>query len=476
MNNIERDGQNTADTLETNQEPTNKLFVPFLGQSNATLMSSVFEPYKPGMTVNDKSGGIVLDETLTSLTGNNVLTSDSEASKFGIAGGRVSGDGGFKEDSQVFWYPDRNQPGGALLQTEQKLEQWLSTQEAQPTDEIAIIWAQGESDAISSDLGEGDPVAREQYKQSTLAVFDYLKNSLDYENIKFYVEPTGGFQEEAAANIGYSPQGIEVVKQGVKVVREVQAEIALSREDILLTTDYSDLRMIYDEGVLYGDSYDRSPDVWSKDIWHVGHDGMKVNGARLAEYIALDRGENNVISFTDDLGNPAQATSITRAGLLDINIADRPSSEMILGTENPDLLVGTTSEDNIVAGSGNDIIMGGQGIDSLTGAAGDDIYFFDASISADVASHQDRILDFELNKDRLDVSVLMELTDNPLAYTVASQYLIFNPLSENSLEIQFDLDGMGEQTADTFVTLENVDSQAFLSDVSSQLIVAPIEI
>lgn len=74
------------------------------------------------------------------------------------------------------------------------------------------------------------------------------------------------------------------------------------------------------------------------------------------------------------------------------------------------------------------------------------------------------------------MSALIELTNDPIGQTVASQYLMFNPLSENRLEIKFDIDGAGAKTANTFVILENVDSQAFLSDVSSQLIVGPIEI
>ncbi len=454
-------------------EPPNTLFVPFLGQSNAEQMSYIYDPYQPGMITNDTSGAIILDQKLTALIEGNVVTSDTRETNFAVGGSKVDGNGYFQDDSTVWWYPDQGQPGGALRQAEQGLQDWLSVQGAQPTDEIAIVWSQGESDV--GDVSREDPVAREKYKQSTLAIFDDLRSQLNYADVKFYLVPTGRLQADGAANAGLSPLEIEAINKGLAIVREVQKEIATERDDVLLATDYSDLNMVYEEGTLYGASYDLDYSEWSADFWHLGHDGLKINGDRLAQYISLDRGENNVISFTDSFGNPAQSTSLARAGLLDINVSANPSLGVIQGTNNPDVIVGTLAADVIAGGEGNDIIMASQGVDTLTGAAGSDVFFFDPLIYPGVASNSDIVTDFELQSDRLDVSELLKLTGNPLAETIATQYIIVNPLSETSLEIKFDVDATGEQSAETLAILENVSPGEFIAEISSHLIVTPTE-
>ncbi len=454
-------------------EPQNTLFVPFLGQSNAQYMSYIFDPYQPEMIANDTSGAITLDRDLTALIEGNVVTSDTKETNFAVGGSKVNGNGYFQDDSTVWWYPDQGQSGGALRQAEQGLQDWLSVQGAQPTDEIAIVWSQGESDV--GDISAEDPLAREKYKQSTLAVFDNLRSQLNYADVKFYLVPTGRFQADGGANAGLSTSAIETINQGLGIVREVQEEIATERDDVLLATDYSDLNMVYEEGTLYGASYDLDYSEWSTDFWHLGHDGLKINGDRLAQYISLDRGENNVISFTDSFGNPAQSTSFARAGLLDINVWANPSLGVIQGTNNPDVIVGTLAADEIVGGEGNDIIMASQGVDTLTGAAGNDVFFFDPLIYPGVASNSDIITDFEPQSDRLDVSELLKLTGNPLADTIATEYIIVNPLSQTSLEIKFDVDATGEQSAETLAILENVSPGEFIAEIDTQLIVTPTE-
>ncbi|MGD1920196.1 MAG: hypothetical protein ACFCAD_15715, partial [Pleurocapsa sp.] len=293
------------------------MFIPFLGQSNAEHMSIIYDPYQPESTANNTSGAIDLKQNLSNLIDSNIVTSDTRETNFAIGGSKVNGNGYYLDDNYVWWYPEQNQPGGALLQAEEGLKTWLSDNEAQPNDEISIIWSQGESDV--GDIYAGDPDTKEAYKQSTLAIFDYLTNSLDYENLTFYLVPTGRLQEEGAANAGLNPQEIDFMNEGIAIIREAQSEIAIERDDVQLAPDYSDLNMVYEEGQIYGESYDQNYYQWSRDFWHLGHDGLQVNGDRLAQYIALDRGTNNVINYTDSFGNPAQSISFTRDGILDIN-------------------------------------------------------------------------------------------------------------------------------------------------------------
>ena len=468
-------------SLTTVPESQGTLYVPFLGQSNAEFMSTVFEPYQPGSTSNDTSGAIVLDRDLSNITGRNIVTNDTPDTNFAVGGSKVNGNGYYIEDNLVWWYPDQNQPGGALRQAESGVRQWLADSGAQPDDEIAIVWSQGESDV--GDIDPNNPDTIEKYKQSTIAVFDYLKSTLGYSNITFYIVPTGRVQTEAAANVnGLTSDGIEGIERGVATIRSVQADIALERDDVQLAPDYADLNMVYEEGQIYGESYDRSYDQWFDDFWHLGHDGFKVNGSRLAQYIALDGGQNNVISFTDSFGNPAESISIFRAGILDINVAENPSPEAmsstssaIAGTDNPDLIVGTLAADTISGGNGNDAIVASQGIDILTGGSGSDVFFYDSLVYPDLAIHYDRITDFEVGSDRLDISEPLNLAGYSGVDPVADGYVVVNQKSDRSLEIIFDGDGAGEQIGSTLAVLENVDAAEFQNDLSNQFIFTPTE-
>lgn len=456
-----------VDSLESEQTGST-LFVPFLGQSNAEHMSIVYNPYQPGSTNNDTSGAIALDRDLSSLTGNNIITSDTVETNFAVGGSKVNGNGYFQDDNSVWWYPEQGQPGGALRQAEQNLRQWLTDNGAQPTDEIAIVWSQGESDV--GDIYSGDPATKEAYKQSTIAVFDYLRNTLGYENVTFYLMPTGRLQEQGAANTGLNQQEIGTINENINIIREAQSEIALERDDVQLTPDYSDLNMVYEEGQLYGESYDQDYGRWSTDFWHLGHDGLKVNGNRLAQYIALDRGQNNVISFTDSFGNPAQSTSLTRSGILDLNSPQSSSAGNIDGTNNPDVIIGSVGADIITGGDGNDVIVGTEGADTLTGGNGADIFFY-----ANPAIGGDRIVDFQIGSDRLDLSEPLGIAGYSGSDPIADGYVIVNPLDGNNIEVQFDVDGAGEQPANTLAILENINSAEFQSNINDQFVFIPSE-
>lgn len=450
------------------------LFVPFLGQSNARYMSLVYDSYRLDLADNNVSGAIVLEQKLTEQINEDIVTSNTMDTNFAIGGSKIYSHNYFLDDSKVWWHPEESIPAGALRQAEIGLDHWLSKQGAQPTDEIAIIWSQGEADALSNTSSK-NPLDREKYKQSTLAVFDYLRSNLDYADITFYIVPTGRFQDEAAINRGWSNQEIDLVNEGTAIVREVQAEMALERDDIQLASDYSDLNMVYEEGLIYGDSYDQHYDYWSQDVWHLGHDGLKINGDRLAQYIAVDRGESNVISYTDSFGEPAESIALSRNGLLDINISEKVRPGLIRGSDLPDVVVGTRGADEILAGDGDDVIIPSRGLDTITGGEGKDIFFFDSLVYSNVALHSDRILDFELNCDRLDISELLELSGYIYTDPIRDGYITVVPLTEASLEIQFDVDGIGRKSANTLAILENIDPLAFQQEMANQFIIMPTE-
>ena len=471
-------------------ESTQKLFVSILGQrllrrkttepaltvgqSNARNVSSIYESYSNSEIFNrDTSGATFLQEKLDSLVDNRVITGDDDETNFSVDASIVYSDSFSQNDSRVWWYPDRNLPGGALKTVEQRLKNWLAENEAQTTDEIAIIWQQGEADALRN-RSSTNPLDREEYKQSLTAVFDYLSDSLNQEKTTFYILPIGRFQSEAAINRGWSLSDIKLINEGRDIVKEVQAEIALERDDIQLTSSYEDLRSLYEEGQLYGEEYEEHNPDWSTDLWQVGHDEIKVNSDRIAQYIAVDRGESNVISYVDSSGEFAESISLSRDGLLDLNISAQTQRSTIQGTEAPDVIVGTIAADRIVARLGDDVIVASSGNDTITGGEGNDVFFF-KPLDNNVSFGDNLIRDFEPNRDRLDISELLNQAEYTGNEPIEDGYIKISSVMTDSLAVQFDSDGIGENSPTTLAILENVDPMAFQEDISSQFITIPTE-
>ena len=463
--------QNASDR---DKAPTKSLFVPILGQSNARNMTTVYESYGADLDETNSSGGLVLEEELTSLIDRKVIVSNNSEAELAIGGTRLYSDRYKVNDSREWWHPEAELPASSLRSVEGELDDWLKDNGASSTDEIAIVWLQGEADALRNRSSK-NPLDKEKYQQSLNSVFDYLRDNLNYAKIDFYLVPTGDFEEEAAINSGFSAEEIKLTNQGRDIINEVQAEIALERDDVQLTSHYSDLNSVYEEGLFYDEDYDLSNEEWSTDIWHLGHDGLKINGDRLAQYIAVDRGESNVISYSDSFGNPADSIALSRDALLDLNISSRTGRGSISGTRMPDVLVGTSASDRIIAGAGDDVIVASLGVDTLTGGAGDDVFFFDPLIQPNVSQHRDRILDFEVNKDRLDVSELLEQSDYTGDDPIGDEYIAIKSTTEDSLEIQFDADGTGSKRPETLAILSGVNDCDFRSDFAEQLIIEPTE-
>lgn len=141
---------------------------------------------------------------------------------------------------------------------------------------------------------------------------------------------------------------------------------------------------------------------------------------RLAQYITVDRGQSNVISYTDSV-------TLSRTGLLDLNLGENGLTESIRGTPVSDVLVGTLEADRLIADAGNDVILPSRGADLIITGKGDDIVFYDT-----VDVHYDFILDFELNRDRLDISELLTSLENQAIDLINDGYINVIPLSTDS--------------------------------------------
>ena len=450
-------------------EDRNKaLFVSFLGQSNAQFMSRLYTDYSPDSEDNKATGETVLKDVLEELT-----NYDVETNNFAVSSSIINGDAREVDEDRVWWHPETSEPGGALLDTVEELREWLPSPEDAEKAELAIVWGQGESD--SRTIGSKGEEVAQQYGEGMDGVFDYLQDTLGDEfKLKFYVMQTGRYEEVPAIARGTDEEDIQDTQEGLEVIRDAQLEIALGRQDTALATDYSDLDLIYEEGLKYGEDYDLDEDRWSIDPWHVGHDSLQVTGNRLAEFIALDLQANHVLSFTNADGEPASEVSLPQAAILDLRIPQNTEIAEIVGTDAPDVIVGSFEADKIMGEEGKDIIIAGEGKDTLTGGEGSDIFIFDSSVTDDLIAHQDLITDFKtgLKGDRLDVQELFELVDSDGDDPI-TEHIRLEEINDSILEIQFDWDASGSDAPLTIARLEGVDLESFEDRITYHIIDAP---
>ena len=71
-----------------------------------------------------------------------------------------------------------------------------------------------------------------------------------------------------------------------------------------------------------------------------------------------------------------------------------------------DIFIGTALAESIDGGLGDDTIDGGAGRDTLVGGAGADVFLFSNASDSNDANAQDRIMDFTVGVDKIDVSAL----------------------------------------------------------------------
>ena len=87
----------------------------------------------------------------------------------------------------------------------------------------------------------------------------------------------------------------------------------------------------------------------------------------------------------------------------------------------------------------------------------------------------DRILDFELNRDRLDVSELLARSDYTDDDPIGDEYLTIKPISKDIIRIQFDVDGADSKSPQTLAILSDVNYSDFRENFAEQLITKPTE-
>ncbi|MBW4466169.1 MAG: DUF4347 domain-containing protein [Pegethrix bostrychoides GSE-TBD4-15B] len=124
-------------------------------------------------------------------------------------------------------------------------------------------------------------------------------------------------------------------------------------------------------------------------------------------------------------------------------------NDKLWGGKGRDLLLGGDGNDRLLGQDGDDILNGGNGNDWLKGGRGKDMFVFD---SPD-AGH-DRIADFELNQDVIDLRQIFAAPEfaSQSGFARFSQFVQLEQVGANT-EVKLNLDGSGFKT---LATLQNV--------------------
>ncbi|WP_156146681.1 VCBS domain-containing protein, partial [Salinivibrio sp. KP-1] len=134
-------------------------------------------------------------------------------------------------------------------------------------------------------------------------------------------------------------------------------------------------------------------------------------------------------------------------------LAAGTGDDTLIGNEGDDSLLGNHGDDTLDGGLGDDLLIGGQGDDTLTGGLGSDTFAFlsgdQGSIGAEAV---DRITDFDVQKDILDLSELLIDEDQDGANLEDYLTLEDNDQGEATLYIA----SAGDNQIDQHVVFENL--------------------
>jgi len=205
---------------------------------------------------------------------------------------------------------------------------------------------------------------------------------------------------------GDQVRGTYKVHDGV-VVEQISARLGMTVNDYLALGETAETKNI----APYTTNADDAPFLYF-DTTQLAWQNILVNGELVTVndiyYGSVD--EANIVMGTHDLivDDPNLVLAETNAASVLIGSDSAVGGRDILlggsggdtlqGLGGHDTLDGNAGNDHLYGGAGNDQLIGGRGDDVLTGGAGDDLFVFSA-----VAGDKDKITDFTLYEDKLDL-------------------------------------------------------------------------
>ncbi|ENM3856307.1 Ig-like domain-containing protein [Vibrio cholerae] len=104
-------------------------------------------------------------------------------------------------------------------------------------------------------------------------------------------------------------------------------------------------------------------------------------------------------------------------------------NDHLYGGDGNDVLRGGSGDDYLDGGSGNDILIGGLGNDILTGGSGEDLFKW---VDGDLDGSRDRITDFTIGQDKIDLSDLFSDETRTLDQLLNSHVIEITDKGQNS--------------------------------------------
>ncbi|WP_039035385.1 MULTISPECIES: type I secretion C-terminal target domain-containing protein [Shewanella] len=190
-------------------------------------------------------------------------------------------------------------------------------------------------------------------------------------------------------------------------------------------------------------------------------DGIQGQGySALKAFIAGELGQSDATDAEIHGYISEHPNLFDKSGINDMGdiIRGGEGSDILFGQGGNDELYGDNGNDMLFGGNGNDLLVGGNGDDWLTGGQGVDTFSWKAGETG-----TDHITDFELNKDKLDLSELLLGEE----HNSLEQYFQFSVADGNTtISIDADLDGEFDQ----HIVLDGVDLFAEYGSDESDII------
>ncbi len=434
LKNVNASAFSLSDNLVT--EAPSVLMTQLLGQSNMSGLKVLAGDNESGLTMlqnglENHNGGLV--QTVERDDGGDYIL-------LAVGGTSVDGNDDSHDLSTVWWYPDQGTPGDILIRAVGYLAVQIAELRAQGDLTPTIVWGQGEADANIIGFNtteEGRVAAAERYMNATRSVFDYIKDRLG-DDIQFYIAETGRYDGTAARLDGISQGRVDATQLGLRYINAAQEKLALDYHDVHVAVNYRDLPLLSEVSQTQ-DPLNYLPE-WSKDAWHLHYESREVVGSRIADFISLDLGHNNVL---EDPG------AYPRHLLSDLDL--KASAGVVAsGGVHDDIVVGTLGSDDLHGQDGNDVLMGGAGQDTLYGDGGSDVFYYDPGVFREVQAAQsnpaleirDTIEGFETGPggDVLDLTALLKSAGYAGTDALADGYVSLGQDGANTL-VSFDMDG-----------------------------------
>lgn len=144
-----------------------------------------------------------------------------------------------------------------------------------------------------------------------------------------------------------------------------------------------------------------------------GHDGtlaIRVNESGTRTYLKSFEvnadGERFELVFDGNLGQALNETNIL---FQQARLTGTEGADHLQGNARGEIIDGRVGDDRLYGALGNDVLVGGEGRDQLVGGGNNDVFRFDLlsdSYRTATESHTDRLMDYTVGEDTIDVSAL----------------------------------------------------------------------